>query len=181
MLLIYPGRVWDLYTQVNTNNINKTSAPYKQQGQRWTEHRIYAKIVMDITTLKKERKDISYDKKLDTTIRKDNVNKTLTLLQTNGDKDIVLCRNLSTILIFDFGLFFWSNVFQLPGSRRLSLPFAITISILNTCYLRNIFTVFEELAVWIVDLTVANDILLATRSGGQLPNNKQWDLDVHMK
>ena len=128
MLLIYPRRVWHLYTQVNTNNINKTSAPYKQQGQRRTEHRIYAKIITDITTLNKERKDISYDKKLDTTIRKDNVNKTWTLLQTSGGKDepniVFLCRNLSTILIFHFGLFICSNAFQLPGHRRLSLPFA---------------------------------------------------------
>ena len=58
------------------NNINKTSAPYKQQEERRTELRIYAKIVTDIATLNKERKDISYDKKLDITIRKDNVNKT---------------------------------------------------------------------------------------------------------
>ena len=35
-----------------------------------------------------------------------------------------LCWNLSTILIFHFGLSFCSNVFQLPGSRHLILPFA---------------------------------------------------------
>ena len=127
MLLIYPLRVWHFYAQVNTNNINKTSVPYKQQEERRTEHRIYAKIVTDITPLNKERKEMSYDKKLDTTIRKDNVNKTWAHLQTSGgnnEPNIVFMQNSFN----DFDIWFWSlfcsNVFQLPGSRRLSLPFA---------------------------------------------------------
>ena len=39
------------------------------------------------------------------------------------------------------------------------------ISLQSVCELRNNSTVFEELEVSIMDLTVANAVLLATRSG----------------
>ena len=58
----------------------------------------------------------------------------------------------------------WVKV-NMPYYRKDKFYCSWIVDFLLNIYLRNNSTVFEELEVSIVDLTVANDVLLAMRSG----------------